>query len=226
MVIKTIVTTELATAIAKSYGIEVMNVLTGFKYIGEKMTEFAKTGSHTYLIGFEESYGYLVGTHARDKDGVVASMLIAEMAAYYKTKGKSLYEALQDIYKKYGYYVEKTVSFTMPGKDGMEKMASILSGLRTNPPKRINGLDVTLYTDYETQKITDKDGNESELSGLPKSNVLKYNLADDKSYFIVRPSGTEPKIKVYLGTSADNFEKAESTIENMLSDVKDNMGIE
>ncbi len=226
VVIKTIVTTELATAIAKSYGIKVMNVLTGFKYIGEKMTEFAKTGSHTYLIGFEESYGYLVGTHARDKDGVVASMLIAEMAAYYKTKGKSLYEALQDIYKKYGYYVEKTVSFTMPGKDGMEKMASILSGLRTNPPKRINGLDVTLYTDYETQKITDKDGNESELSGLPKSNVLKYNLADDKSYFIVRPSGTEPKIKVYLGTSADNFEKAESTIENMLSDVKDNMGIE
>ena len=226
VVIKTIVTTELAAAIAKSYGIEVMNVLTGFKYIGEKMTEFAKTGSHTYLIGFEESYGYLVGTHARDKDGVVASMLIAEMAAYYKTKGKSLYEALQDIYKKYGYYVEKTVSFTMPGKDGMEKMASILSGLRTNPPKRINGLDVTLYTDYETQKITDKDGNESELLGLPKSNVLKYNLADDKSYFIVRPSGTEPKIKVYLGTSADNFEKAESTIENMLSDVKDNMGIE
>ncbi len=226
VVIKTIVTTELAAAIAKSYGIEVMNVLTGFKYIGEKMTEFAKTGSHTYLIGFEESYGYLVGTHARDKDGVVASMLIAEMAAYYKTKGKSLYEALQDIYKKYGYYVEKTVSFTMPGKDGMEKMASILSGLRTNPPKHINGLDVTLYTDYETQKITDKDGNESKLSGLPKSNVLKYNLADDKSYFIVRPSGTEPKIKVYLGTSADNFEKAESTIENMLSDVKDNMGIE
>ena len=226
VVIKTIVTTELAAAIAKSYGIEVMNVLTGFKYIGEKMTEFAKTGSHTYLIGFEESYGYLVGTHARDKDGVVASMLIAEMAAYYKTKGKSLYEALQDIYKKYGYYVEKTVSFTMPGKDGMEKMVSILSGLRTNPPKRINGLDVTLYTDYETQKITDKDGNESELSGLPKSNVLKYNLADDKSYFIVRPSGTEPKIKVYLGTSADNFEKAESTIENMLSDVKDNMSIE
>lgn len=226
VVIKTIVTTELAAAIAKSYGIEVMNVLTGFKYIGEKMTEFAKTGSHTYLIGFEESYGYLVGTHARDKDGVVASMLIAEMAAYYKTKGKSLYEALQDIYKKYGYYVEKTVSFTMPGKDGMEKMASILSGLRKNPPKCINGLDVTLYTDYETQKITDKDGNESELSGLPKSNVLKYNLADGKSYFIVRPSGTEPKIKVYLGTSADNFEKAESTIENMLSDVKDNMSIE
>lgn len=226
VVIKTIVTTELAAAIAKSYGAEIMNVLTGFKYIGEKMTEFAETGSHTYLIGFEESYGYLVGTHARDKDGVVAAMLIAEMAAYYKTKGKSLYEALQDIYKKYGYYVEKTVSFTMPGKDGMEKMAAILAGLRTNPPKNVNGLDVTLYTDYQEQSIKDKDGNVSELKGLPKSNVLKYNLADDKSYFIVRPSGTEPKIKVYLGTSADCFENAEKAIEKMLSDVKTHMGIE
>lgn len=225
VVIKTIVTTELAAAIAKSYGIEIMNVLTGFKYIGEKMTEFADTGEHTYLIGFEESYGYLIGTHARDKDGVVASMLIAEMAAYYKTKGKSLYEALQDIYRKYGYYVEKTVSFTMSGKDGMEKMASILAGLRTNPPKNINGLDVILYTDYEAQSIRDINGNISELRGLPKSNVLKYNLADDKSYFIVRPSGTEPKIKVYLGTSADNFDAAEEAIEKMLSDVKLNMGI-
>ena len=130
VVIKTIVTTELAAAIAHSYGIEIMNVLTGFKYIGEKMTEFAKTGDHTYLIGFEESYGYLVGTHARDKDGVVATMLIAEMAAYYKTKGKSLYEALMDIYKKYGYYSEKTVSFVMPGKDGMEKMSQLLTDLR------------------------------------------------------------------------------------------------
>ncbi|HIU48322.1 MAG TPA: phospho-sugar mutase, partial [Candidatus Avimonoglobus intestinipullorum] len=123
VVIKTIVTTELAAAIAQAYGVEIINVLTGFKYIGEKMTEFEKTGAHTYLFGFEESYGYLAGTHARDKDGVVSTMLIAEMAAYYKTKNMSLYEALQEIYKKYGYYCEKTVSFTMPGKDGMEKMA-------------------------------------------------------------------------------------------------------
>ena len=130
VVIKTIVTTELAAKIAESYGMEIMNVFTGFKYIGEKMTEFAEKKNHTYLIGFEESYGYLVGTHARDKDGVVASMLIAEMAAYYKTKGKSLYEAMEDIYKKYGYFLEKTNAYTMPGKDGMERMASILSGLR------------------------------------------------------------------------------------------------
>lgn len=225
VVIKTIVTTELAAAIAESYGIEVMNVLTGFKYIGEKMTEFAEKKNHTYLIGFEESYGYLVGTHARDKDGVVATMLIAEMAAYYKTKGKSLYEAMQDIYKKYGYYAEKTVSFTMPGKDGMEKMATLLTNLRENPPKSAAGMDIVLYTDYQAQTVKDTKGNVSPIKGLPKSNVLKYNLSDDKSYFIVRPSGTEPKIKIYLGTFADSFEDASATIEKILADCKEQFGL-
>ena len=225
VVIKTIVTTELAAAIAESYGIEVMNVLTGFKYIGEKMTEFAEKKNHTYLIGFEESYGYLVGTHARDKDGVVATMLIAEMAAYYKTKGKSLYEAMQDIYKKYGYYAEKTVSFTMPGKDGMEKMAALLTGLRDNPPKRVAGMDIVLYTDYQSQTIKDAKGSVSPLKGLPKSNVLKYNLSDDKSYFIVRPSGTEPKIKIYLGTFSDSFENASAVIDKVLADCKEQFGL-
>ena len=225
VVIKTIVTTELAAAIAHSYGMEIMNVLTGFKYIGEKMTEFAETGSHTYLIGFEESYGYLVGTHARDKDGVVATMLIAEMAAYYKTKGMSLYEALQDIYKKYGYYAEKTVSFTMPGKDGMEKMAALLKDLRENPPKKAAGMDIVLYTDYMAQTIKDTKGGISPLKGLPKADVLKYNLSDDKTYFIVRPSGTEPKIKLYLGTFADSLEAAEATIEKVLADCKEQFGL-
>lgn len=225
VVIKTIVTTELAAAIAESYGIDVMNVLTGFKYIGEKMTEFAEKKNHTYLIGFEESYGYLVGTHARDKDGVVATMLIAEMAAYYKTKGKSLYEAMQDIYKKYGYYAEKTVSFTMPGKDGMEKMAALLTNLRENPPKSAAGMDIVLYTDYQAQTVKDTKGNVSPIKGLPKSNVLKYNLSDDKSYFIVRPSGTEPKIKIYLGTFADSFEDASATIEKILADCKEQFGL-
>ena len=225
VVIKTIVTTELAAAIAHSYGIEIMNVLTGFKYIGEKMTEFAKTGDHTYLIGFEESYGYLVGTHARDKDGVVATMLIAEMAAYYKTKGKSLYEALMDIYKKYGYYSEKTVSFVMPGKDGMEKMSQLLTDLRQTPPTKVAGMDVVLYTDYQSQTIKDTKGNVSPLKGLPKSNVLKYNLSDEKTYFIVRPSGTEPKIKLYLGTFAESFETAEKTIEKVLEDCKKQLGL-
>lgn len=225
VVIKTIVTTELATAITKSYGMEIMNVLTGFKYIGEKMTEFAEKKNRTYLIGFEESYGYLVGNHARDKDGVVASMLIAEMAAYYKTKGKSLYEALQDIYKKYGYYAEKTMSYTMPGKDGMEKMAGILSGLRTNPPTVVNGLDVVKTTDYQEQTITEKDGSVSALAGLPKSNVLRYDLSDGKSYFIVRPSGTEPKIKLYLGTHAESFDEAMALIDAIIDDCVKQFGL-
>lgn len=225
VVIKTIVTTELAAAIAKSYNMEIMNVLTGFKYIGEKMTEFVEKKNHTYLIGFEESYGYLVGNHARDKDGVVASMLIAEMAAYYKTKGKSLYEALQDIYKKYGYYAEKTMSYTMPGKDGMEKMAAILSGLREKPPVSVNGLDIVKVTDYQLQTITDKDGNTEPLTGLPKSNVLRYDLSDEKSYFIVRPSGTEPKIKLYLGTYSNSFDEAMALIDDIVSDCVKQFGL-
>jgi phosphoglucomutase len=201
-----------------------MNVLTGFKYIGEKMTEFAETGDHTYLIGFEESYGYLVGTHARDKDGVVASMLIAEMAAYYKTKNMSLYEALQEIYKKHGVYAEKTVSIVMPGKDGMEKMSALLTSLREQPPVSANGMDIVRYTDYQEQTIKEN-GAVSPLSGLPKSNVLKYNLSDGKTYFIVRPSGTEPKIKIYLGTAQPTFDEAMQLIDAVLADVKGQMGV-
>ena len=225
VVIKTIVTTELAAKIAESYDIEIMNVFTGFKYIGEKMTEFAEKKNHTYLIGFEESYGYLVGTHARDKDGVVASMLIAEMAAYYKTKGKSLYEAMQDIYKKYGYFVEQTNAYTMPGKDGMERMANILNSLRDNAPTTINGLEVIKTTDYLTQTISYKCGTEKPLEGLPKSNVLRYDLSDEKSYFIVRPSGTEPKIKLYLGTSAGSIDEAQKIIDGIVADAETKVGL-
>ncbi|MBQ3125082.1 MAG: phospho-sugar mutase [Clostridia bacterium] len=225
VVIKTIVTTELAAKIAESYGIEIMNVFTGFKYIGEKMTEFDEKKNHTYLIGFEESYGYLVGTHARDKDAAVASMLIAEMAAYYKTKGKSLYEAMQDIYKKYGYFVEQTNSYTMPGKDGMEKMAKILNDLRDNAPTVINGLEVIKTTDYLTQTISYKCGTVKPLEGLPKSNVLRFDLADEKSYFIVRPSGTEPKIKLYLGTSAGSVDEAQAIIDGIVADAETKVGL-
>lgn len=225
VIIKTIVTTELATAIANAYGVEIMNVLTGFKYIGEKMTEFAKTGSHTYLLGFEESYGYLVGTHARDKDGVVASMLIAEMAAYYKDKGISLYEALQNIYKKYGYYCEKTVSFTMPGKDGMEKMAELLKNVRNNPPKNIDGKSVISMWDYKSQVITNSDGSKGVIENLPKSDVMRFNLDDKKTYFIIRPSGTEPKIKFYIASNADSSEDAEKNVENVLNDLKSQLGL-
>ncbi|MBR4173573.1 MAG: phospho-sugar mutase, partial [Clostridia bacterium] len=214
VVIKTIVTTELASAISKSYGIESMSLLTGFKYIGEKMTEFSEKKNHTFLIGFEESYGYLVGNHARDKDGVVATMLIAEMAAYYQNQGKTLYDALIDIYKKYGFYAEKTVSFTMPGKDGMAKMSEILVNLRKSPIKSAAGFDVVKVTDYEHDE-----------TGLPKSNVLKYELSDNKTYFIVRPSGTEPKIKLYIGTIADSMESGTAFIESLVEDVKKQLGI-
>ena len=189
------------------------------------MTEFAEKKKQTYLIGFEESYGYLVGTHARDKDGVVASMLIAEMAAYYKTKGKSLYEAMEDIYKKYGYFLEKTNANTMPGKDGMERMASILSGLRENKPETVNGLDVVKTTDYLTQTITYADGNTEPLTGLPKSNVLRYDLSDGKSYFILRPSGTEPKIKLYMGTSSDSAESAAEILAGIAKDAEKQFGL-
>ncbi len=223
-VIKTIVTTELARAITDAYGVTIMDVLTGFKYIGEKMTEFAETGEYEYLFGFEESYGYLAGNHARDKDGVVATMLIAEMAAYYKTKGMTPYEALINIYNKYGYYAEKTVSITMPGKDGMEAMAALLSGLRENPIKSVDGKGVAELLDYKLQTRT-KDGAVSPMTELPKSNVLKYYLDDSKTYFVVRPSGTEPKVKIYLGTYADSTEAAEAIIESTLADIKKQLNL-
>lgn len=214
VVIKTIVTTELAAEIAKSYGIECMSLLTGFKYIGEKMTEFSEKKNHTFLIGFEESYGYLVGNHARDKDAVVATMLIAEMAAYYRNQGKTLYDALMEIYQKYGFYAERTVSFTMPGKDGMAKMSGIMANLRKSPIQSAIGFEVVKTTDYEYDE-----------TGLPKSNVLKYELSDNKTYFIIRPSGTEPKIKIYSGTSADSMEKGEKLIDKLVDDVKKQMGL-
>lgn len=214
VIIKTIVTTELAAEIAKAYGAEIVNTLTGFKYIGEKMTEYAKTGAHTYLMGFEESYGYLVGTHARDKDGVVASMLIAEMAAYYKTKGMSPYEALCDIYKKYGYFAEKTVSFTMPGKDGMEKMAALMAKLREEPVTACAGLSVTESTDFANDE-----------TGLPKSDVIRYRFSDGKSQIIVRPSGTEPKIKLYISTSAQDEKAAADMRDALLCDIKAQLGV-
>ena len=225
VIIKTIVTTELAAKIAKAYNVEIMNVLTGFKYIGEKMTEFAETGSHTYVLGFEESYGYLIGTHARDKDGVVATMLIAEMAAYYKTKNMSLYEALLDIYDRYGYFCEKTVSVVMPGKDGMEKMAELMKSLRVSPMTKICDMDIIKTTDYDTQIISYADGKKEDLKGLPKADVIKFNLSDDKSQLIVRPSGTEPKIKLYLSSSQESFEKASKVVEDMLKDVKEQLKI-
>ena len=207
-IIETIVSTDMAKAVAEYYNIELIEVLTGFKYIGEKIKEFEETGSHEYLFGFEESYGCLIGTHARDKDAVVATMGVCELAAYYKSKGLTLYEALTALYEKYGYYKESLESITLKGKEGVEKIQHILSVLRTNPPKQINGQKVTRLRDYESGVIQDFVLDQTLPTGLPKSNVLYLELAD-ASWCCVRPSGTEPKVKFYFGVKSDSVENAD-----------------
>lgn len=196
-IVKTIVSTEMADAICQSYGAQIMDVLTGFKYIGEKIKEFNETGSNHFVLGFEESYGYLAGDFVRDKDGVISAVLIAEMALYYKSKGKNLYEALQDLFKAHGYYKEDQVALEMKGKDGQEEIAQIISNLRDNPPKDIGGILVSQIEDYELSISKDiKSGEEKEIL-LPQSNVIKLKL-EDGSWVVVRPSGTEPKMKIYI----------------------------
>lgn len=207
VVVKTIVTSEMGAVIARSYGAEVMNTLTGFKYIGEKMTQFDQVGGHTFLFGYEESYGYLAGNYARDKDAVVASMLIAEACAYYKSKGLSLYDVLLKLYAQHGYFLEKLESRTMKGKDGVAQIQGIMSDWRTNPPAEINGRKVAQVLDYSLG-----------LDGLPKENVLKYVL-DDQSWFCLRPSGTEPKIKVYFAVCGDSVENSKSLLEGLVQSV-------
>ena len=196
-IVKTIVSSEMANEITKSYGVEIMDVLTGFKYIGEKIKEFKETGSNNFVLGFEESYGYLAGDFVRDKDAVISSVLIAEMALYYKSKGKNLYQALQDLFKEYGYYKETQVALEMKGKDGQEKIAQIIANLRNNPPKEIDGVLVTQIEDYELSIAKDIKLKEEREILLPKSNVIKLKLEDD-SWVVVRPSGTEPKMKIYI----------------------------
>ena len=195
-VVKTIVTTNLAKDICDFYTVEMKDVLTGFKFIGEKIKESEESGKGTYLFGFEESYGSLTGTYARDKDAVSASMLIAEMAVYYKEKGLSLYDQLQKIYEKYGFYHEFVESITMEGLDGIAKIKAIMENIRQNPPKTLGGKKVLAVRDYSTSLRTDTESGKTEEIFLPKSNVLYFEL-EDKNNFIVRPSGTEPKIKLY-----------------------------
>ncbi|MEK0313640.1 phospho-sugar mutase [Cohnella sp. 56] len=206
-VIKTIVTSEMGADIARSYGCEVINTLTGFKYIGEKMTEFESTGAHTFLFGYEESYGYLAGTYARDKDAVVASLLICEAAAYYKTQGKTLYDVLLELYAQYGTYLEKLESRTLKGKDGVAQIAAIMADWRTNPPAEAGGIKVEQVLDYELG-----------LDGLPKENVLKF-LRADGSWFCLRPSGTEPKIKVYFAVRGDDLPGANAVLDALVGAV-------
>ena len=218
-VVKTIVTTNIIKKICESYGVEMKEVLTGFKFIGEKIKEAEESGKGTFIFGFEESYGYLSGTYARDKDAVVASMLIAEMALYYREKGLSLYDQLQNIYKKYGYYKEEVVSVTMEGIEGTEKIKAVMENIRSNPPKVFAGKNVTAVRDYSTSLRTDlKTGNKEEII-LPKSNVIYLELEDNNS-FIIRPSGTEPKIKLYCLLSGKDKEETENLSIKVKDDIK------
>ncbi len=205
--VKSIVSTKLADKVCEANGVTMINVLTGFKFIGEKIKEFEETGSHTYIFGFEESYGYLSGTYARDKDAVCASMLITEMAAFYRARGKSLYEVLCGIFEKYGYYSEGIGTIVLPGLDGLAKMGELMDGLRQNPPKEIAGVKVASVADYKTGLITAADGSTSPTR-LPKSNVLFYTLENGDSV-VIRPSGTEPKIKLYYLVSDKTASAAE-----------------
>lgn len=215
--VKTIVSTELCKKIAADYGCELKDVLTGFKFIGEQISNLESKGEENrYVLGFEESYGYLAGTYARDKDAVVASMLICEMAAYYKTKGMNLVEVLNLIYEKYGYYFCAQKSFTLEGQSGIAKIGEMMQTLRRNPPKEIDGDKVLVFKDFKTSTETDlTTGNQKDIP-LPKSNVLGFYL-DGGSSFIVRPSGTEPKIKLYVsavGKTAEDADKKRESLTN------------
>ncbi len=217
-VVSTIVSTDLTKAIAKNYGVDYFEVLTGFKYIGEKIKEFEKDGSHTYLFGFEESYGCLAGTYARDKDAVVATMLICELAAFYKSKGMTLYEGLQEVYKKYGFYKESIKSITLKGIEGIENMKKIMETFRSGTPEEIGGSKVVESRDYNAGTFKNYQTGEDGKVNLPKSNVLYYVL-ENGTWFCVRPSGTEPKIKIYFGSKGESLEAAEKNIENALDGV-------
>lgn len=217
--VKSFVSTDLAEVIAKKYNCTFKNLLTGFKYIGELITNLEKEGrASDFVMGFEESYGYLAGTHARDKDAVVASMLICEMAAYYKTKNMNLVDVMNSLYDEFGYYCNEVKSYTFEGAAGMEKMAQIMDTLRQNSPKTIGDFAVTAVSDYKTSKTTFTDGGEEKIE-LPKSNVLAFAL-ENGNKVIVRPSGTEPKIKAYL-TAVGNDKESASKIAKTLESAAD-----
>ena len=221
-VVKTIVTTNIIKAMCDFYGVEMKEVLTGFKFIGEKIKESEQTGIGTYLFGFEESYGYLKGTYARDKDAVVASMLIAEMALYYQEKGSSVFEQMDKIYRKYGYYKEQVESVTMEGIEGLDKIKGIMENIRNNPPKTVAGKKVIAVRDYKTSVRRDLLSGETEKITLPESNVIYLELEDDNN-FIIRPSGTEPKIKLYCLLKGDTAE-AEKLAKLVKTDIKNIVG--
>ncbi|QJA09404.1 phospho-sugar mutase [Romboutsia sp. CE17] len=206
-IVKTIVTSELGAVIAKSFGVDCLDTLTGFKFIGEKINEFEINQDRTFIMGYEESYGYLIGTHARDKDGVVSALLISEMAAFYYDKGMTLYEGLEEVYKKYGYYKEELVSMTLKGIDGMEKIKSMMANFRNSNIEKIANIKVEKINDYKTG-----------IDDLPKSDVLKFIL-EDGSWIAVRPSGTEPKIKFYFGCNGEEKSEVDNKLQQMIKEI-------
>ena len=217
--IKTIVSSNLADAIAKEYNLKLVEVLTGFKYIGEQMRLFEQTGENTYMFGFEESYGCLVGTHARDKDGIAAVMALCEAAAYYKTKGYTLWDQMMNIYEKYGYYKELTVSVTKEGVRGADEIKQIMENIRQNPITQLGKYKVLKFRDYKQGTIKDLETGKVENTNLPTSNVLYFDLNND-AWCCVRPSGTEPKIKFYIGIKENNMEDAEKSLKELAEKVK------
>ncbi|ESV54954.1 phosphoglucomutase [Streptococcus agalactiae LMG 14747] len=214
---KSIVSTELVTKIAESYGATMFNVLTGFKFIAEKIQEFEEKHNHTYMFGFEESFGYLIKPFVRDKDAIQAVLMVAEIAAYYRSRGMTLADGIDEIFKEYGYFAEKTISVTLSGKDGAEQIKAIMAKFRDNAPEQFNSTDIALFEDFALQKAVALDGTTTELT-TPPSDVLKYTLTDD-SWFAVRPSGTEPKIKFYIATVGETLAEAEEKIANIEKEI-------
>ncbi|KJQ62244.1 phospho-sugar mutase [Streptococcus cristatus] len=214
---KSIVSTDLVTKIAESYGATMFNVLTGFKFIAEKIQEFEEKHNHTYMMGFEESFGYLIKPFVRDKDAIQAVLVVAELAAYYRSRGLTLADGIEEIYKEYGYYAEKTISVTLSGVDGAEQIKAIMAKFRDNGPKEWNQTAITVVEDFKAQTATAADGTVTNLT-TPPSDVLKYTLADG-SWIAVRPSGTEPKIKFYIAVVGDSNEDAQAKIANIEAEI-------
>ena len=214
---KSIVSTDLVTKIAESYGATMFNVLTGFKFIAEKIQEFEEKHNHTYMMGFEESFGYLIKPFVRDKDAIQAVLVVAELAAYYRSRGLTLADGIEEIYKEYGYYAEKTISVTLSGVDGAEQIKEIMAKFRNNAPKEWNATAITVVEDFKAQTATVADGTVTNLT-TPPSDVLKYTLADG-SWIAVRPSGTEPKIKFYIAVVGESNEDSQAKIANIEAEI-------
>ena len=218
-VITTIVSGKMAREITKAYQLELVETLTGFKYIGEKIKNFEQSQVYEYVFGYEESFGCLVGTHARDKDAVVAAMVLSEVAAYYKNKGITLYDKMCQLYETYGYYKEDLCTITLKGQDGVRQIAEIMENIRANIPKSIGGLNVKQFRDYKEEMVLNMINGEKSGTGLPKANVLYFEL-EKNAWCCVRPSGTEPKIKFYVGVKGENEEEAEIMLQKMIETVK------